>query len=182
MPGGRCLVLNASFEFLHVTNTWFDSLRLLRRGKVTSVKNYPVPARAEREKVLIPAVAVLKSFVSTPHKKSHFNLPSHRNILIRDGFQCAYCPRKLTLGSVTKDHVIPRSKGGLDVLTNVVAACRHCNTRKADKTPAEAGMTLRVQPRALNEAEKLEILVKVHKAPERALWKEALDELKVKLF
>ncbi len=182
MPGGRCLVLNASFEFLHITNTWFDSLRLLRRGKVTAIKNYPVPARSERDNTLIPAVAVLKSYISTPRKKSHFTLPTHRNILIRDGFKCGYCACKLTLGTVTKDHVVPRSKGGQDVLTNVVSACKRCNTRKADKTPGEAGMTLLAVPRALNEEEKLELIVKVHKAPERMLWKQALEELKVKLF
>ncbi len=50
----------------------------------------------------------------------------------------------------TIDHVLPRSRGGTDDPENLVTACRPCNTRKANRTPEEAGMTVRelslVQP------------------------------------
>lgn len=182
MPGGRCLVLNASYEFLHVTDTWFDSLRLLRRGKVVPLVNYPQPARGETEKLHIPAVAMLRSYVSTPRKRNHFGHPSKRNVLIRDKFTCQYCGCRLSMGTGTKDHVMPSSRGGQDTLTNVVAACKPCNNRKGDRTPAEAGMKLMSTPRALTEDEKMDLLVRVHRAPERALWRECLNQLKVKLF
>lgn len=182
MPGGRCLVLNASYEFLHVTNSWWDSVRLLRRDKVVALANYPTPARSEKAQIRIPAVAILRNYVSTPRKNNSFNAATLRTVLVRDKFQCQYCACKLGLKSGTKDHVLPTSRGGLDVLTNVVAACKGCNNRKADRTPGEAGMKLLSQPRALTEDEKMELLVKVHKAPERNLWRQCLSELKVKLF
>lgn len=180
--GGRCLVLNASYEFLHITNSWWDSLRLLRRDKVVPLANYPTPARSEKGMVRIPAVAILKNYVSTPRKTNAFNTATLRTILVRDGFRCRYCECKIGMKSGTKDHVFPRSRGGPDTLTNIVAACKSCNNRKADRTPEEAGMKLLSQPRALTEDEKLELLVKVHKAPERNLWRQTLADLKVKLF
>jgi 5-methylcytosine-specific restriction endonuclease McrA len=55
---------------------------------------------------------------------------------------CAYCG-----GSAdTVDHIVPRSRGGTLTWDNAVAACLRCNHRKADRTPAEAGMTLLVLP------------------------------------
>lgn len=33
---------------------------------------------------------------------------------------------------MTKDHVVPVSKGGLNVATNIVLACQSCNVCKGD--------------------------------------------------
>ena len=69
---------------------------------------------------------------------------SHRVILERDGRRCAYCGSRAS----TVDHVLPRCRGGLDTFDNLVAACSPCNSRKADRTPAEARMTLLWAPHA----------------------------------
>ncbi len=52
------------------------------------------------------------------------------------GLRCAYC---LTWGGggaaserLSEDHVVPLSQGGAHDLTNIVPACKRCNTRKAD--------------------------------------------------
>jgi 5-methylcytosine-specific restriction endonuclease McrA len=44
------------------------------------------------------------------------------------------------------DHVVPRAQGGQDTWLNTVAACAEDNHRKADRTPAEAGMALLREP------------------------------------
>lgn len=67
---------------------------------------------------------------------------SRRGVLRRDSHRCAYCPA----AGVTVDHVVPRSQGGRNTWANTVAACYTCNQRKADRTPAQANMTLRFQP------------------------------------
>jgi hypothetical protein len=41
--------------------------------------------------------------------------------------QCAYCGSDENL---TLDHITPRSKGGSDRVTNVLCACKECNTSK----------------------------------------------------
>ncbi len=40
----------------------------------------------------------------------------------------------------------PRSRGGAHTWDNVVAACRHCNTRKRDRLLDESGMRLHRKP------------------------------------
>lgn len=182
MIGGRCVVLNASYEFLHVTKTWFDSVKLVLRGKARPLADYEATVRSADTEVRIPAVVVLNKFVSTPKKVHYFNAPTKRNVLIRDGWSCMYCARKLSMNTVTKDHILPTSRGGKDTLSNVVACCIDCNGRKADKTPEEAGMKLRSMPRPLSEAEKMELLVKTHKSIERNTWRECFEEHEIKLF
>lgn len=67
--------------------------------------------------------------------------------IARDGMMCRYCAVPLRFGvNFSIDHVIPRSMGGRDHLTNLVAACRDCNKRKGDKSLAEAGMKLLPKP------------------------------------
>ncbi len=49
------------------------------------------------------------------------------------GWRCRYCGISLTATSLTKDHVIPLSKGGSDWPSNLVPSCRSCNSRKKDR-------------------------------------------------
>ena len=61
-----------------------------------------------------------------------------RGILDRDEFTCQYCNKRAT----TVDHVVPRGQGGSSSPTNLVAACLHCNQKKGNRTPEQAGMPL----------------------------------------
>jgi len=44
--------------------------------------------------------------------------------------------------SLTRDHVVPLSRGGTNAWTNVVTACSICNTKKAHHLPDEIGLHL----------------------------------------
>lgn len=65
-------------------------------------------------------------------------------VYTRDKSACRYCGTQLKSGQRTLDHVLPKSRGGLRQPSNLVTACRPCNNRKAERTPDEAGMVLRV--------------------------------------
>lgn len=96
---------------------------------------------------------------------------SRENILLRDKSKCQYCGRKLTKKGLHLDHVIPKSRGGRTKWTNVVACCLKCNQRKADRTPEQAGMRLRlepVKPRSLPLVQSLKMVLKTDpdKAPD----------------
>lgn len=51
------------------------------------------------------------------------------------GAHCHYCGVRLTKSTRTRDHVIPRSKGGSDAGFNIVLACPGCNVKKGDTMP-----------------------------------------------
>ena len=72
---------------------------------------------------------------------------SRKNVMVRDSFECQYCAEYLGKHKGTIDHIIPRSRGGVSDYTNCVACCKECNAKKADKTPDEAGLKLRTNPR-----------------------------------
>ena len=67
-------------------------------------------------------------------------------LFARDAHLCLYCGRQFHRPQLTRDHVLPVSKGGLDIWENVVAACFHCNSRKGNRTPQQAGMPLLAVP------------------------------------
>ena len=55
-------------------------------------------------------------------------------ILARDKMVCHYCQRKMTTANATVDHVIALSNGGERLSeSNLVSACRSCNSRKKDR-------------------------------------------------
>ncbi len=60
-------------------------------------------------------------------------------LFARDSYLCLYCGHDFNRPHLTRDHVLPVSKGGRDVWENVVAACFHCNSRKGNRTPQQAG-------------------------------------------
>lgn len=80
---------------------------------------------------------------------------TNRELFRRDRNMCMYCGETYTDGDLTRDHVVPRSQGGVDRWTNVVAACRRCNTHKGGRTPEEAGKPLLAVPFVPNTAEYL---------------------------
>lgn len=47
---------------------------------------------------------------------------------------CTYCG---TEDDLTRDHVMPKSRGGANDDENKVWACRSCNSAKGDRTPEE---------------------------------------------
>ena len=78
---------------------------------------------------------------------------SNRELFHRDRHICAYCGRELSTQRLTRDHVVPLSRGGRDTWTNVVAACMACNQKKGGRTPEKAHMELLYLPYVPNRAE-----------------------------
>jgi len=181
----RALVLNFDFSHLHITADPLDAVKLLTKGKAVALATYDKKLRSEKEEFVIPAVVQLKGFVHIGKRRHGFTQPSHQNVFVRDKERCAYCNCKLTLRSCTKDHVIPKSKGGKDVLTNVVACCKSCNAAKADRTLHESGLKLRddIELRQLTDDEKLSVLLKTGAgAAERKAWISFLKSSGLTLF
>ncbi len=70
----------------------------------------------------------------------------NRTLFRRDDHRCLYCGGQFTRSELTRDHVLPTSRGGTDRWENVVAACKRCNWQKDNSTPEEAHMPLLAVP------------------------------------
>jgi 5-methylcytosine-specific restriction endonuclease McrA len=92
----------------------------------------------------MPRVIKLRNHIS---RKLRLKVPmTRRNIAVRDNSMCQYCGLVLETKDYTIDHVIPRSRGGHSVWTNLVLACAECNDRKSDRLAHEVGLSLRQKP------------------------------------
>lgn len=82
-------------------------------------------------------------------------LLTNRTLFQRDHNLCMYCGQQFPTALLTRDHVVPASKGGESIWENCVTACERCNHRKADRTPEQANMKLLAIPYTPNLAEYL---------------------------
>ena len=67
-------------------------------------------------------------------------------LFARDRRVCAYCGGRFVSEELTREHIIPVSRHGLDTWMNCITACRSCNGRKGNRMPEEANMALMYLP------------------------------------
>lgn len=138
----QVLLLNSTYEPLGVL-TARRAVRLLFCGKAEVV--HAAGQVWHSEKLAFPLPSIVRLLYYVMRKRKHVPL-TKKNVLLRDKYRCGYCAQRGGT-SMTVDHIVPRSRGGKSDWLNLVACCRHCNSRKRDRTPQEAGMPLRIQPR-----------------------------------
>jgi 5-methylcytosine-specific restriction endonuclease McrA len=149
---GAVLLLNASYEPLAVIPAR-RALSLLLRDRVDAVTDEKVMVYSPTAGLTIPSVLRLRRYIRVPRRGVRW---SRTGVMRRDGYECIYCGihagerrgnQVLHKEDFTIDHIIPRSQGGRNTWGNTACACPTCNQRKGDRTPHEAGMTLRWEPK-----------------------------------
>lgn len=83
---------------------------------------------------------------------------TNRYLFRRDNYLCLYCGNAFPASQLTRDHILPRSRGGRDNWTNVATACSRCNHAKGAQTPEEAGMALLAVPFTPNVYERFYLM------------------------
>ncbi len=109
----------------------------------------------ERSIVDINSIIAIKRSTSRRHLSRTIPPLTNRELFLRDAHLCMYCGKQFNERCLTRDHVIPMSRGGKDRWRNVVTACRFCNTRKGNRVPEQANMPLLAVPYVPNWAEYL---------------------------
>ncbi|MEK8025631.1 MAG: hypothetical protein RLY78_2570 [Pseudomonadota bacterium] len=71
---------------------------------------------------------------------------SNAKLFVRDRHLCAYCGGRFTFDQLTREHIVPTSRGGRDGWMNCITACKACNGRKGSRLPEEARMSLLYLP------------------------------------
>lgn len=170
------LQLNADLSPLRVI-PWTNAMELIFEEKAYTVEAYAGEfVRSQRLAVPWPAVIALKRYTQIRPRVKF----SPRMVILRDGARCAYCgaqPRRhdgtADLRALTLDHVVPRAQAkdgrvylpwsrkwvNVTCWENGAAACRACNSRKDDRTPEQAGMTLRAVPRTPTQSDVLRMAI-----------------------
>jgi 5-methylcytosine-specific restriction endonuclease McrA len=143
-----CLALNASFEPLTLVPAR-RAIRLVldRKAEILEVDEAK-RFRSERDELPCPTVIRLVRYVHVPRRFRR--QVTNTFLFARDEYSCQYCGRhRRDLKGrqfLTRDHVVPVSRGGDNTWQNVVTACSPCNNRKGDRTPEEARMLLHRPP------------------------------------
>jgi 5-methylcytosine-specific restriction endonuclease McrA len=143
-----CLALNASFEPLTIVPAR-RAVRLVLDGKAEILEEDSGRVfRSESRVVPVPAVIRLVRFVHVPYRFRR--QVTNTFLFARDDYTCQYCGRhKSGLRGrqfLTRDHIRPISRGGINAWENVVTSCSPCNNRKGGRLPAEAGLSLQREP------------------------------------
>jgi 5-methylcytosine-specific restriction endonuclease McrA len=101
-------------------------------GSWTCLQHYDRPVlTASRNDLMWPSIVVLKKM----YKQYEDARLTNEALFYRDHGICQYCQKALTISTTTRDHVVPRCRGGPDEWENVVASCQSCNALKDDKQP-----------------------------------------------
>jgi hypothetical protein len=93
--------------------------------------------------------------VATGKRKHRAPSLNNKELFRRDCHMCAYCTKTFSDSKLTRDHIIPSSRGGTDTWLNVVTACSKCNQKKDDMLLSEANMELFYLPYVPSRAEHL---------------------------
>lgn len=179
-----CLALNASFEPLTIVPPR-RAVRLVLEGKAEILEEDGRRCfRSEHRTVPCPVVIRLVRYVHVPHRFRR--QVTNTFLFARDDYTCQYCGRhKNQLRGrqfLTRDHVLPVSRGGGNTWDNVVTSCSPCNNRKGGRLPSEAGLKLLSQPTEPNYVHLVWVVRRVTDTQAKYIrmfyGKDALDEVR----
>jgi 5-methylcytosine-specific restriction endonuclease McrA len=136
----KVLVLNNDFTPISVTD-FARGFKLVYKGKAEIVEHIEdSPVVTDKKVYQRPTVIRLLKYIVLPFKKLK---ATRENIFRRDGMKCIYCESTKNL---TIDHVLPKSRGGLNTWENLATCCNRCNVTKGSRTPEEAEMKMIHKP------------------------------------
>lgn len=167
-PTHQTLVLNQGYEPIKIVS-WQRAITLLFLGKCEVIEEYDRDIKTTSLVIKIPSIVRLFKAFRRHKKPTKF---SRINIYGRDNYSCQYCGAKKQIAELSYDHVVPRSHGGKTTWTNIVTACETCNRKKANRTPAQAGMRLLKVP--VQPASTPTLVVTVSKTSVPDAWRDFL--------
>ncbi|MEP6484860.1 MAG: HNH endonuclease [Rudaea sp.] len=148
----RVLSLDSSGRILDWMS-WQDAVCLYVRNAVAWTLGDPcltIHGGTNRDSGLQSLISLHPIVASRGHARPTLLDPApaltNAALFARDRMLCLYCGEHYSRGDLTRDHVIPLSKGGQDAWENCVTACLACNVYKGCRTPQQAAMPLLAVP------------------------------------
>lgn len=107
----------------------------------------------QQSRVTLRSIVVLHGRSPEAGKRRSIAL-TNAALFRRDRYMCAYCG-KVSRSGLTRDHIVPLSRGGRDTWSNCCTCCIVCNSRKGARLPEELGWDLLYVPYVPNHQEGL---------------------------
>tara|TARA_Y100000996_G_C22185743_1_gene504804 strand:+ start:52 stop:570 length:519 start_codon:yes stop_codon:yes gene_type:complete len=136
----KVLLLNSSYEPMMIIGAK-RAVVLFFLDKVDFVEKTKICIRSEKNKIFLPSVIKLKTYIYMTFNKIPL---TRKNILQRDNYTCQYCGKFSK--NITIDHIVPKDKNGKDSWSNLVSACSKCNHLKSNKLLNDTSMRLLKKP------------------------------------
>lgn len=144
----------------HRWSTWQDAICYQTKGQVAwSTGEVEFVFHGGRSRmtgeisvVKVPSIIAIKN---KHHQKHRTPMLTNKNLFRRDLFMCAYCGKVHQDQKLTRDHVVPVSRGGADTWMNCVTACWDCNNAKDSYTLEELKWELLYVPYVPSRVENL---------------------------
>ena len=93
-----------------------------------------------------PSIIAIRGKGFDPNKHATIAL-NNKTLFGRDRHVCAYCGEYFANPAhLSRDHIVPKSRGGENIWMNCATACKNCNFKKGSKTLQEAKMQLLYVP------------------------------------
>ena len=107
-----------------------------------------------RSRLDIPSIVAISSARAAYYDESVPRL-TNEALFLRDRHLCCYCGDQFDdrVALLTRDHVMPLSRGGSDGWDNVVTSCRACNQKKDNRLMEETSLEMLYIPYTPSRAE-----------------------------
>lgn len=132
---------NGNVDWNNPTNTNPVSWEI---WKTLPIRDYDLAIHTATMTIRVPRVIIQPNYGKMPLIQPR---PTKESIRKRDGGICQYTGKPLSWREGNIDHVIPRSQGGKNTFENMVWCHKDINSKKADKTPEQAGLKLIRKPK-----------------------------------
>lgn len=143
------LALNIEYQ-KHSNGSWnYDDISEMTpvewdEWKTLPIRDFDFFIRTSHLKIRVPTILICKKYDKVP--KTRMKL-SKANVRQRDGGICQYTGKRIKPSQGNIDHVIPVSRGGANTWNNLVYCKKDINTKKGNKLPEEAGLSLIREPK-----------------------------------
>ena len=124
-------------------------------GEIVAKFRGGIQKTGEMSYIETPSIIAIRGHGFDLSKHGHVPL-NNKTLFGRDRYTCAYCGGHFpNYHNLSRDHIVPRSRGGINSWTNVVSACKPCNNKKDNKTLDESRMELLYVPYEPNHFENM---------------------------
>ncbi len=139
----KTLLLNDNFQIIAFISER-KAIKLLFKGKAQVLSTWSGRKICSSNGYMEhPATIRMCYHISLQPTKLVF---SRKLVLRRDNYTCSYCNIGYGYNNLTIDHIVPKSLGGKNSFLNCVTACVQCNSKKSNRTPEQANMSLKIIP------------------------------------